>query len=79
MKNNHWIDLHYALRLDKTIGLKTLKTIIKTIVIYIVYIITTCLIVASLSSCATTHKKKHHKVHNKIWDSYKTCSAYGNP
>ena len=31
-----------------------------------------------LTSCATT-QKKHNKVHNKVWDSYKVCSAYGNP
>jgi len=42
----------------------------KRIVIFIV--------ICVLSSCAATHKK-NTKAHNKIWDSYKTCSAYGNP
>ena len=70
MKNAYWINLHYALRLDKLITIKTLKTI----PIYIMYIVTTCLIVASLSSC-TNSKEAHYKV----WDSYKSCSAYGNP
>ena len=78
MNKNNWINLHYALKLQNIINVTTLKTIIKTIIIYIVYVVTTCLIVASLSSCATTHNK-HYKAHNKVWDSYKTCSAYGNP
>tara|TARA_R110002096_G_scaffold214612_2_gene402378 strand:+ start:152 stop:400 length:249 start_codon:yes stop_codon:yes gene_type:complete len=82
MKNNHWIDLHYALRLQNTITVKTLKTIIKTIGIYIVYVSTLLILTSLLCSCASTHKKHykaHKKTHNKVWDSYKTCSAYGNP
>ena len=72
MKNKYWIDLHYALRLERTITVKTLKTIVN--------VITTCLIITTLSSCTSTHSS-YHKVHiqKKVWDSYKTCSAYGTP
>lgn len=31
-------------------------------------------IIATLSSCASS-KKGHYD----LWDSYKTCAAYGNP
>ena len=50
MKNAYWINLHYALRLDKLITVKTLKTIVNVIATYIVYVLTTCLIVASFIS-----------------------------
>ena len=76
MKENSWISLHYALRLQNTITVKTLKTVIKTIV----YVATSCLIVASLSSCATTQQKHYNNhVSYKMFSEYKNCSAYGRP
>jgi len=31
--------------------------------------------IAALSSCASTHQTGHYD----LWDSYKSCAAYGNP
>jgi|UPI0004B79419 hypothetical protein len=31
-------------------------------------------VIFALTSCASTHSS-----HYKVWDSYKVCSAYGNP
>ena len=80
MKESSWISLHYALRLQNKITVKTLKTAIKTIAVYIVYVTTSCLIVASLSSCATTQQKHYNNhVSYKMFSEYKNCSAYGRP
>ena len=41
----------------------------KTIKLITIFVITLALI-----SCASTQNK-----HYKLWNSYKSCSAYGNP
>ena len=71
MKEKYWIDLHYATRLNKTITVKTLKLIIKCITAFVLHAVITCLIFASLSSCASS-KDSH-------WNTYTKCGAYGNP
>lgn len=80
MKQNSWINLHYALRLQNKITVKQLKTITNVIILYIIYIVTTCLIVTCFTSCASAEQKHYdNHVSYKTWSDYKKCSAYGNP